>query len=135
MKHCIAILTYLISLTLPINIIDPLKVIEKDKASGSTATGLLRKINNYEFLGTLCLLKNMLPILLCLSKHFQTGSLNFSRITPSINICKEKWPKWESFEATEGYLEWEESAINLNETAEARIQGFVHKCNTPPQFV
>lgn len=32
----------------------------------------------------------MLPNLSALSKTFQTGSLNFSRIVPSINICKSK---------------------------------------------
>ena len=105
-------------------------------ATGSTATGLLRKINNYEFSGILCLLKNMLPILSCLSKTFQTGSLNFSRITPSINKCKEKIKEVakdgrglkQLRDILNGKLK--ESAIILNETAEARIQGFVHKYAT-----
>ena len=110
-------------------LIDASKVIEKDKASGSTATVLLRKINNYKFLGTLCLLKNMLPIVSCLSKTFQTGSLNFSRITPLINKCKEKIKEV----AKDGRVlngKLKESAITLNEIAEARIQGFVHKYAT-----
>ena len=60
------------------------------KASGSTGSGLLKKISHYEFLGKLYLLKNILPSLTGLSKTLQTGSLNFSRISPAINRCKSK---------------------------------------------
>ena len=71
-------------------LINALKVLQSDKSSGPTATGLLKKINNYEFLGTIYMLKHILPNLSALSKTFQTGSLNFSRIIPSINKCKGK---------------------------------------------
>ena len=67
-----------------------LKEMQNDKVSGSTASGLLKKIRYYKFLGTLYLLKNILPSLTGLSKTFQTGSLNFSRISPAINRCKSK---------------------------------------------
>ena len=67
---------------------------QNNKASGSTASGLLKKISHYEFLGTLYLLKNILPSLTGLSKTFQTESLNFSRtainISTAINRCKSK---------------------------------------------
>ena len=52
---------------------------QNDKTSGPTASGLLKKISHYEFLGTLYLLRNILPSLAELSKTFQTGSLNFSK--------------------------------------------------------
>ena len=68
-----------------------LKEMQNDKVSGSTASGLLKKIRYYKFLGTLYLLKNILPSLTGLSKTFQTGSLNFSRISPAINRCKSKF--------------------------------------------
>ena len=72
-------------------IVNTLKEIQSDRASGSLATGLLKKINDYEFLGTpLYLLKHMLPNLSALSKTFQARSLNYSRIIPSINKCKTK---------------------------------------------
>ena len=58
---------------------------KNDKTSGSTASGLLKKISHYESLGRLYLLKNILPSLAGLSKTFQTGSLNFTRISPAIN--------------------------------------------------
>ena len=67
-----------------------LKEMQNDKASGSTASGLLKKISYYEFLGTLYLLKNILPSMTGLSKTFQTGILNFSRISPAISRCKSK---------------------------------------------
>ena len=71
-----------------------LKEMHNNKASGSTASGLLKKISHYEFLGTLYLLKNILPSLTGLSKTFQTESLNFSRIainiSTAINRCKSK---------------------------------------------
>ena len=40
-----------------------LKEMQNDKASGFTASDLLRKISHYEFLGTHYLLKNILPSL------------------------------------------------------------------------
>ena len=61
-----------------------------DKWSGSTTSGLLKKISHYEFLSTFYPLKNILPSLIGFSKMFQTGSLNFSRILPVINTCKSK---------------------------------------------
>ena len=61
-----------------------------DKWSGSTTSGLLKKISHYEFLSTFYPLKNILPSLIGFSKMFQTGSLNFSTISPVINRCKSK---------------------------------------------
>ena len=67
-----------------------LKEMQNDKLSGSAASGLLKKISHYGFLGTLYLLNNILPSLTGLSKTFQTGSLTFSRILLAINRCKSK---------------------------------------------
>ena len=63
---------------------------QNDMESGSTASGLLQSNSHYEFLGTLYLLKNILPSLTGLNKTFQTESLNFLRISPAINRCKSK---------------------------------------------
>lgn len=71
-------------------LVEALRELGKDSKTGSTAIGLLQKINNYEFLGTLCLLKHVLPHLSSLSKTFQTGSLNFSRMIPAIEKCQHK---------------------------------------------
>ena len=67
-----------------------LKEMQNDKVSGSTASALMEKISHYKFLGTIYLLKNILPSLTGRSKRFQIGSLNFSRISPVINRCKSK---------------------------------------------
>ena len=67
-----------------------LKEMQNDKLSGPAASGLLKKISHYGFLGTLYLLNNILPSLTELSKTFQTGSLTFSRILLAINRCKSK---------------------------------------------
>ena len=67
-----------------------LKEIQNSNVSGSTTSGLLKKISYYEFLGTLYLLKNILPSLTGLSKTFHTGGLNFFRISLAINRCKSK---------------------------------------------
>ena len=58
-------------------LIEALKVLADDSKTGSKAKGILTKVNNIEFLGSLCLFRNMLPILSILSKTFQTSSLNF----------------------------------------------------------
>ena len=67
-----------------------IQTLEGNGTSASKAIGLLKKIKKHEFIGTLYLLKFMLPNLSALSKTFQAGSLNFSRIIPSINKCKTK---------------------------------------------
>ena len=61
-----------------------------EERNGAKAVGILKKIKNIDFIGSLCLFKNMLPILSTLSKTFQTNALNFSRITPAIVRAKEK---------------------------------------------
>ena len=75
------------------DIVKTLQEIRFDYSSRSLAIELLKKIKDHEFLGTLYLLKYMLPNLSALSKTFQTGSLNFSRIIPSINRFKTKKSK------------------------------------------
>ena len=65
------------------------EVLGKEK-NGAKAIRILKKIRNLDFIGSLCLFKNVLPILTTLSKTFQSNALNFSRITPSIQKAKEK---------------------------------------------
>ena len=67
-----------------------LKILKEDKSAGPTVTGTLKKMENFRFLGPLYLMKLMLPHLSILSKTFQTGSLNFSRVFPSLNKTKNK---------------------------------------------
>ena len=68
-------------------------------------TWLLKKTKGHDFFGILYLLKYISPNLSVLSKTFQVGSENFSRIRPSINCCKTKiqeinknWKVWDKFE-------------------------------------
>ena len=91
-----------------VGIVKTLQELQNDKKSGALATGLLKKVQAPEFIGTLYLLKHMLPSLSALSKTFQKGSLNFSRITPSINRCKAKISEIES----KGII-WEELEKDL----------------------
>ena len=75
----------------------------------------------------------MLPILSALSKTFQTGSLNFSRIVPAINKCKTKIQEierkghvWAELENNlKGRLKSLE--INLTEYQKKRIKSLVGK--------
>ena len=61
------------------------RIMKEDRAiGGAQIDGLLRKIDNTTFLGTLYMLKLVLPHLSTLSKTFQKGSLNFSRISPNM---------------------------------------------------
>ena len=56
--------------------------------SQATAAGLLKKVKNAKFVGTLYILGDVLPILNELSLMFQSGYLNFSQIGPSIEMAK-----------------------------------------------
>ena len=56
--------------------------------SQATAAGLLKKVQNAKFVGTLYILGDVLPILSELSLTFQNGYLNFSQIGPSIEMAK-----------------------------------------------
>ena len=56
--------------------------------SQATAAGLLKKVQNAKFVGTLYILGDVLPILSELSLTFQSGYLNFSQIDPSIEMAK-----------------------------------------------
>ena len=48
----------------------------------------LKKMDSVEFLGLLYNMKFMLPSLTALSKTFQTGAINFSRIKPNLEKTK-----------------------------------------------
>lgn len=61
-----------------------------DKSGDAAATGLLKRMKSIKFLGSLYILRDILPVLSNLSKHFQKDSLNFSTIRPSINHAKDK---------------------------------------------
>ena len=69
---------------------DLIYTLKDDKVSGSTASGMLKKMkSHYEFLGTFYLLKNILPNLAGLSKTFKQETSTL-RISPAINRCKSK---------------------------------------------
>ena len=55
--------------------------------SQATAAGLLKKVHNAKFVGSLYILGDVLPILSELSLTFQSG-YNFSQIGPSIEMAK-----------------------------------------------
>lgn len=68
-----------------VGLINALRRLKDDPNSGAMAGGLLKKIDCTKFLGTLYMFKKVLPHLSALSKTFQTGSINFSRIKPGIS--------------------------------------------------
>lgn len=115
-------------------IITSLREIEKnDKKSSSLATGLLKKVLNYEFIGSLYLLKFMLPHLNALSKVFQTGSLNFAMIIPSIQKCKANLQQLVAKDEIVNKIETDVSGrlkkldINITEHQKQRIKTFPKK--------
>ena len=62
---------------------------EQDKSpGGAMASGLLKKMDSVEFLVLLYTMKFMLASLTALSKTFQTGAINFSRIKPNLEKTK-----------------------------------------------
>lgn len=60
------------------------------KDNDAVACGLLSKIGSSKFIGTIYILKEILPVLSNLSKNFQRGQVNFSHIQPSINYTTTK---------------------------------------------
>ncbi|XP_052241120.1 zinc finger protein 862-like isoform X2 [Dreissena polymorpha] len=60
------------------------------KDTDAVASGLFGKMKNLKFLGVVYILNDILPILANLSKDFQTGSITFATIVPSINRTKDK---------------------------------------------
>ena len=63
---------------------------QNNKVSGSTASGLLKKINHYELLGTQYLFKGILLGLTGFRKTFQRENSNFLIISLVIDRCKSK---------------------------------------------
>lgn len=71
-----------------VGLVNTLRVLKDDPASGPMAAGLLKKLDSIRFLGVLYMFKTVLPHLSALSKTFQTGAINFSRIIPGISKLK-----------------------------------------------
>ena len=121
-----------------VGIVKTLEEITKSEGgkSGAKAEGLRRKIVDTDFIGTLYLLKHMLPILSVLSKSFQANSLNFSRIVPAINKCKTKIREVENsgkvFEKLETDLASRLKPLNitLSEFQKERVKSLVKKYST-----
>ncbi len=60
------------------------------EAGDATATGLLRKMATAKFVGTIYILKAVLPLTAGLNKVFQKGNISFANISPAIDSTKEK---------------------------------------------
>lgn len=67
-----------------------LQTLRQLKETNAVASGLLSKIDSSKFIGTIYILKEILPVLSNLSKNFQWGKVNFSHIQPSINYTLQK---------------------------------------------
>ena len=52
------------------------------------AVGLLKKMKTVKFLGTIYILKEVVPCQMTLSKTFQAGALNFSHVGPGFNYIQ-----------------------------------------------
>ena len=52
--------------------------------------GLLKKLMKVKKIGTIYILREILPVLSDLSRVFQQGTINFAHIKSSITVCKEK---------------------------------------------
>ena len=63
---------------------------EEGSSTGAATAGMLKKDDDMEFLSVLCVLKLLLSYLSTLSKTFQSGMLNFSRIKPAIEKITHK---------------------------------------------
>ena len=62
---------------------------EQDKfPGGAMVSGQLKTMDSVEFLGLLYTVKFMLPSLIALTKTFQIGEINFSRVKPNLEKMK-----------------------------------------------
>ena len=62
----------------------------KQDSDQPAAYGLLKNINKVKLIGTVNILKWILPVLANLSKSFQKGAFNYVSIKPSIDYSKDK---------------------------------------------
>ena len=62
----------------------------KTEPTGSAADGLLKRMKNVKFIGTIYILHDVLPVLSQLSKHFQRGNVNFSHLLPAVKATHAK---------------------------------------------
>ena len=63
---------------------------QNDKVSGSTASGPLKQISHYEFVGTLYVLINILPCLTRLSKTFKQEGSTFQEFHLPLTDANQK---------------------------------------------
>lgn len=62
-----------------------LQTLRQLKDIDAVAAGLLSKIASSKFIGTIYILREVLPVLSSLSKNFQRGHVNFSHIQLLVN--------------------------------------------------
>ena len=73
---------------------EALQILDSEGGTGgSMAKGFIKTLKSTKFLGMLYTLKVMLPSLTILSKTFQTGPANVSRIIRNVSKTKRKLPK------------------------------------------
>ena len=60
------------------------------KDNDAIASGLLAKMNTVKFCGAVYILKHVLPVLSTLSKSFQSGTINYARLSPAISRAKQE---------------------------------------------
>ena len=65
-----------------------LKYFKED--GNATATGLLKQIGNIKFVGMVYLLREVLPVLLHVSRIFQEGEISFAAIAPALEYSFDK---------------------------------------------
>ena len=72
------------------NLVALMQTLRKFKEHDATADGLLKRMNNVKFVGTLLILNEVLPHLNTLSKVFQQNKIHYSAIKPSLESTKRR---------------------------------------------
>ena len=72
------------------NLVALMQTLRKFKEYDATADGLLKRMNNIKFVGTLLILNEVLPHLNTLSKVFQKNKIHYSAIKPSLESIKRR---------------------------------------------